>query len=105
MLLDHLGAAFAVKDLSKLNYFLGIETISQGSGLFLSQQKYTREVSNRIILEGIKPINTPLVANRQLPKEGSSKFSDPKQYRSVVGALQYLTFTPLKITVAVNKVC
>lgn len=53
----------------------------------------------------MKPINTPLAANTQLSQEGSSTFSDPTLYRSVVGALQYLTFTRPDISVAVNKVC
>ncbi|KAL5731613.1 hypothetical protein ACHQM5_004323 [Ranunculus cassubicifolius] len=104
-LLQVLSSKFAIKDLGSLHYFLGIEAIPHGSGLFLSQQKYIREVLSRINFDGVKPITTPLAANTQLSKEGSSNFSDPTLYRSVVGALQYLTFTRPDISVAVNKVC
>ena len=71
----------------------------------MSQQKYIRDILSKTKLEGVKRVNTPLAANSQLSSEGSSSFSDPTLYRSVVGALQYLTFTRPDITVAVNKVC
>ena len=40
----------------------------------------------------------------KLTKTGSDLFSDPTLYRSVVGALQYLTITRPEISLAVNKV-
>lgn len=104
-LIQQLGSVFAIKDLGDINYFLGIEVVKHGSDLFLSQQKYIREVLNKTHFDGVKPTHTPLAANTQLSKEGSHKFCDPTLYRSVVGALQYLTFTQPDISVAVNKVC
>ena len=39
-----------------------------------------------------------------LPKYGADLFQDPTLYRSVVGALQYVTLTRPEISFAVNKV-
>ncbi|KAL5727461.1 hypothetical protein ACHQM5_000656 [Ranunculus cassubicifolius] len=104
-LIHQLSSVFAIKDLGALHYFLGVEVIPHKHGLFLSQQKYIRDILGRTQLEGVKPVNTPLAANTQLSQVGSPKLSDPTHYRSVVGALQYLTFTRPDISVAVNKVC
>uniref|UniRef100_A0A2N9HI66 Uncharacterized protein n=1 Tax=Fagus sylvatica TaxID=28930 RepID=A0A2N9HI66_FAGSY len=58
---------FATKDLGSLNYFLGLEAHRTSTSLFLSQA------------------NT-------FPRTGPD-FDDPSLYRSLVGALQYLTIT------------
>ncbi|KAL9811756.1 putative RNA-directed DNA polymerase [Arabidopsis thaliana] len=39
-LLNELNKQFKMKDLGKLNYFLGIQAQFHQKGLFLSQQKY-----------------------------------------------------------------
>jgi len=49
-------------------------------------------------------ISSPMASSCKLTKIGSNLFSDPTMYRSVVGALQYLTITRPEICFAVNKV-
>lgn len=41
----------------------------------------------------------------KLTKHGSNVLSDPTMYKSVVGALQYVTFTWPDILFCVNKAC
>lgn len=48
---------------------------------------------------------TPMVSNSKLFKIKFDAVSDPTQFRSVVGTLQYATLTRLKISYDVNKVC
>lgn len=50
-------------------------------------------------------ISSSMVSNCELYKHGVDVFSDPTLYISIVGALQYATFTGPEITFAVNKVC
>nr|KYP66401.1 hypothetical protein KK1_012692 [Cajanus cajan] len=52
-----------------------------------------------------KAISSPLVSNCKLSKNGSDVLQDDTIYRSVVGALQYVTLTRPEISFAVNKAC
>jgi hypothetical protein len=46
-LLQQLKCGFVVKDLGKLNYFLGIKVLNVSSGFILSQQKYIYNILKR----------------------------------------------------------
>ncbi|GKF14219.1 putative mitochondrial protein, partial [Tanacetum coccineum] len=81
---------FAIKDLGDLSYFLGLEVSYTNDGLFLSQAKYATDVLTRAALLDSKPVSTPLAAN-EVFVTGGSLFANPTLYRSLVGALQYLT--------------
>ncbi|WVZ71262.1 hypothetical protein U9M48_019870, partial [Paspalum notatum var. saurae] len=52
-----------------------------------------------------KPCSTPIDTQRKLSSNSGDPFSDPTLYRSLAGALQYLTFTRPEITHAVQQVC
>ncbi|XP_071699434.1 uncharacterized mitochondrial protein AtMg00810-like [Rutidosis leptorrhynchoides] len=78
-------------DLGPLNYFLGISVTRDSSGMFLSQRKYATEVLECADMIGCKPCRTPVDTNAKLKASGSP-VSDPTLYRSLAGALQYLTF-------------
>ena len=43
-LVSSLGAEFAVKDLGRLHYFLGLEVLHSDGGLALSQRKYAQDL-------------------------------------------------------------
>lgn len=55
-------------------------------------------------MEGAKPCSTPISSGTLSRADGSS-LQDPTQYRQILGALQYLSFTRPDICYAVNKVC
>ncbi|XP_022024710.1 uncharacterized mitochondrial protein AtMg00810-like [Helianthus annuus] len=98
-----LNKEFAIKDLGKLNYFLGLEVTYTQHGLFLNQSKYTLDILNRAKMLDAKPAPTPLSTNVSFVSTGTS-FPDVTHYRSIVGALQYLTITRPDIAYAVNQV-
>jgi hypothetical protein len=54
-----------------------------------------------------KPASTPLAAGEKLSAQVGTPLGqhDATQYRSIVGALQYLTLTHPDLTFVVNKVC
>ena len=106
-LLHDLGLAFALKDLGDLHYFLGIEVKWTGTGILLSQEKYANELLQRVNMKLCKPVDTPLSVSEKLSvSEGDSLSSDDStRYRSIVGALQYITLTRPDIAFSVNKVC
>jgi histone deacetylase 1/2 len=106
-LIRAMGAAFAVKDLGRLHYFLGIEVHHQSSSLVLSQKKYAIDLLQRAGMLKCAPASTPMtVTDRLSAHEGTLLTADEAtRYRSIVGGLQYLTLTRPDISFAVNKVC
>ncbi|XP_022013944.1 uncharacterized mitochondrial protein AtMg00810-like [Helianthus annuus] len=73
------------------------------NGLFFSQTKYDHDIVDRVGLLDCKPTHTPLSPNASFVKDGVP-YKDPSVYRSLVGALQYLTITGPHISYAVNQV-
>nr|KYP50410.1 Retrovirus-related Pol polyprotein from transposon TNT 1-94 [Cajanus cajan] len=105
-IIAQLNSAFSLKDLGRLDFFLGIEVKSNTDGsLTLTQSKYIRDLLNRTNMENSNPISSPMVSGCKLSRTGSEKFLDVTLYRSVVGALQYATITRPEISFSVNKVC
>jgi histone deacetylase 1/2 len=106
-LLKDLQADFALKDLGELHYFLGIEVKKARDGILLTQQKYTSDLLHRVGMRTCKPMNTPMSSADKLSIYDGDPLGpkDITEYRSIVGALQYLTLTRPDISFAVNKVC
>ena len=82
-----------MKDLGQLSYFLGIAVTHHASGWFLSQKKYAMEIIDRAGMSSCKSSPTPVDTKPKLNATSSTPFEDPTLYRSLAGALQYLTFT------------
>ncbi|GJQ96014.1 ribonuclease H-like domain-containing protein [Tanacetum coccineum] len=99
-----LHAEFAMTDLGPLNYFLGISATHTTSGIFLSQTKYAIEILEQAQILNCNPCRTPIDTEKKLGPEGSP-ITDPTLYRSLVGLLQYLTFTRLDLSYAVQQLC
>jgi histone deacetylase 1/2 len=107
MLLRDLQKDFALKDLGNLHYFLGIEVKTVSNGLKLSQERYAADVIQRAGMKKCKPMSTPLSSVEKLSAIEGTPLGpeDVSRYRSLVGALQYLTLTRPDISFSVNKVC
>ena len=106
-LLQDLRKDFALKDLGQLHYFLGIEVKKVKSGILLTQEKYIEEILTRVGMKDCKPVPTPLSISEKLSlTEGEPLgYEDSTRYRSIVGALQYVTLTRPDIAFSVNKIC
>jgi histone deacetylase 1/2 len=98
---------FSLKDLGDLNYFFGIQVKRDKDGLVLSQERYATDVLQRVNMSDCKPISTPLSTTKKLSLHDGEKLGpeDSRRYRSIVGALQYLTLTHPDLSFAINKVC
>jgi histone deacetylase 1/2 len=106
-LLHDFGLEFALKDSGDLHYFLGIEIKKVHNGIILSQEKYANDLLHRVNMQICKFVDTPLSVPDKLSLTDGEVFSgdDSSHYRSIVGALQYITLTRLDIAFLVNKVC
>ncbi|GJU08396.1 ribonuclease H-like domain-containing protein [Tanacetum coccineum] len=99
-----LHSEFAMTDLDSLNYFLGISAQRSTSGLFLSQLKFAEEILKQAHMQNCNPCRTLVDTESKLGSDGDP-VSDPTLYRSLAGALQYLTFTRPDLSYAVQHVC
>ena len=108
VLLQALKKDFALKDLGDLHYFLGIEVERKSSGdLLLTQRRYAQDILSRVRMLNCKPVATPMaLAEKMIQGDGDLLGpEDSTRYRSVVGALQYITLTRPDLAFAINKVC
>jgi hypothetical protein len=95
ILVKELNKNLAIKDLGYLHFFLGIEVKRQHNSLVLTQEKYATELLEKVGMHGCKIAPTPLSSTEQLSLHDGTPLGpeDSTQYRSIVGALQYLTLT------------
>jgi len=108
VLLQALKADFALKDLGDLHYFLGIEVEKKSNGdLLLTQKKYARDILSRVGMANCKPVTIPMPSIEKMSRHDGDPLGpeDSTKYRSVVGALQYITLTRPDLAFAVNKAC
>ncbi|XP_022040626.1 uncharacterized mitochondrial protein AtMg00810-like [Helianthus annuus] len=104
-LMSHLAKEFAMKDLDPLSFFLGIFVKRHKNSMFLSQQAYGQESIQRAGMTSCNPVHTPVDTHAKLSANVGTDFHDPTLYRSLAGALQYLTFTRPDISYAVQQIC
>jgi hypothetical protein len=90
-----------MKDLGVLHHFLGVTVEPRPTGLLLHQWQYTIDILERAGMTACKPCSTPVDTQAKLSESKGNPVTDPTAYRSLAGALQYLTFTRPDITYAV----
>ena len=84
-----LSILFLVKDLDPLHYFLSLKVHRTKDTMLLHQSKYLLDLLQKTNMTGAKPCCTPL-SSTKLDHNGDL-LVNPTEYRSIVGALQYLT--------------
>lgn len=104
-IIDDLSREFSMTDLGLLHHFLGITVSRNAAGLFLSQQQYASAILARAKMSTCNPTTTPVDIGSKLSATAGPLLEDPTMYRSLAGALQYLTITRPDISYAVQQVC
>lgn len=102
-IITQLGRRFSIKDLGQLSYFLGVEVTKTSKGLHLMQRKYINDLLHKTNMLDAKTVATPLPSSPKLSLHSGALLQDQKDYRMVVGSLQYLALTRPDISYAVNR--
>ena len=103
-IIEALQREFSMKDLGELHHFLGMQVQRSGDGMLLSQRQYMMDILDRAGMTDCKPCSTPVDTNPKMAADGDP-VADAYDFRSLTGALQYLTFTRPDIAYAVQQVC
>jgi hypothetical protein len=96
---------FSMTDLGDLSYFLGISVTRSPTGMLLSQRQYALDLLQRAGMLDCNPCATPIDTRCKLSADEGPLLSDPTEYRSFAGALQYITLTRPDIAHAVQQAC
>jgi hypothetical protein len=94
-----------MKDLSPLHHFLSVSVEQRSNGLFLHRCQYARDILERAGMSDWKPCSTPVGTLAKVSLNMRGLVRDLTAYRSLAGALQYITFTRLDIAYTVQQVC
>ena len=101
---ENLSIRFQMKELGELRHFLGLELDRTKEGIFLCQEKYTKDLLQRFGMLDCKPISMPMEMNAKLCAHEGKNLEDATMYRQLVGSLIYLTLTRPDISFAVGVV-
>ena len=104
-IIGQLHTEFAMTDLGVLHHFLGISVTRSSDGLFLSQWQYALDLLQRAGMSECHSTTTPVDCKSKLSATDGPPVTDPSEYRSIAGALQYLTLTRPDLAYAVQQVC
>nr|GEZ49702.1 hypothetical protein [Tanacetum cinerariifolium] len=77
--------------MSELNFFLGLQVLQKEDGIFLSQDKYVRDILKKFGYSDVRSSNTPMNKENPWGKDETGKDVDLHFYRSMIGSLMYLT--------------
>ena len=91
-----------MKDLGQLHHFLGVTVEPRPSGILLHQQQYALDILEWAGMTNCKPCSTLVDTQVKLSAALCDPVADPTIYRSLNGALQYLTFTRPDLTYALT---
>jgi hypothetical protein len=95
---------FEISMREELSYFLGLQVNQSSAGIFISQEKYLKEMLKKFQMEDSSPVSTPMVVGCKLSKDDISLDVDQRTYRSMIGILLYITISHFDIMQVVGMV-
>ncbi|KAL4020424.1 hypothetical protein IC575_019200 [Cucumis melo] len=95
---------FEMTDIVLMSYYLGIEVKQSEEGIFISQERYTRDILEKFNMMNSKSVATPIETGTKLSKHEEGDDVDPSYFKSLVGSLRYLTCTRPDILFSVGLV-
>ena len=82
---------FEMSMIEELTFFLSFQVKQMKEGIFISQEKYTKDLLKRLKMDECKPIKTPMPTNGHLNLDEGGNKVDQTLYHSMIGSLLYLT--------------
>ncbi|PNY10358.1 retrotransposon-related protein, partial [Trifolium pratense] len=93
---------FEMSLVGELTYFLGLQVRQMEDSIFVSQEKYAKNIVKKFGMEGGSHKRTPAPTHLKLTKDEKGIDVDQSLYRSMIGSLLYLTASRPDIMFAVG---
>nr|GEW32075.1 hypothetical protein [Tanacetum cinerariifolium] len=82
---------FEMSMMWEMTFFLGLQVNQSPCGIFLNQSNYVLEILKKYRMESFDPVGTPMEIKDKLDLDQNGTQVDATKYRSMIGALMYLT--------------
>ena len=87
---EEMKREFEMSMVGELNYFLGLQVKQREDGIFISQEKYAKNLVKRFGLDSKKHTSTPMSSSAKLSRDAAGVEVDLTLYRSMIVSLLYL---------------
>ena len=84
---------FAMTDLGKMRYFLGIEVFQSCEGIFIGQKKYIKDLLDKFNMLDCNLVKNPIILGTRLLKTDEGAEVNNTLFKQLVGSLMYLNAT------------
>ena len=101
-LFEEMKKEFEMSMVEELTFFLGLQVKQKKEGIFISQEKYARNIVKKFGLDSKKHASTPMSSSTKLNLDPSRVKVSPTLYRSIIGSLLYLTASRSDIAFSVG---
>ena len=87
----NMQAEFEMSMMGELTFFLGLQIKQTKEGIFVHQEKYTKQILKKFGYDSCKKVTTPMSTSTRLDSDSNGQKVSEKLYRSLIGSLLYLT--------------
>ncbi|GJV86671.1 retrovirus-related pol polyprotein from transposon TNT 1-94 [Tanacetum coccineum] len=88
---DLMKSRFEMSMMGEMTFFLGLQVNQSPRGIFINQSNYVLEILKKYGMEACDPVGTPMEIKDKLDLDQNGSPVDATKYRSMIGALMYLT--------------
>ncbi|GJZ83011.1 retrovirus-related pol polyprotein from transposon TNT 1-94 [Tanacetum coccineum] len=88
---DLMKSRFEMSMMGEMTFFLGLQVNQSPCGIFINQSNYVLEILKKYGMETCDPVGTPMEIKDKLDLDQNGTLVDATKYRSMIGALMYLT--------------
>ncbi|GJS57428.1 retrovirus-related pol polyprotein from transposon TNT 1-94 [Tanacetum coccineum] len=90
---DLMKSRFKMSMMGEMTFFLGLQVNQSPRGIFINQSNYVLEILKKYGMEACDPVGTPMEIKDKLDLDQNGSPVDATKYRSMIGALMYLTLS------------
>jgi isopentenyldiphosphate isomerase len=84
---------FQMSMMEELTFFLDIQVKQKKQGMFVHQEKYTKDLMKKFNMAELKPVSTPMSTETALDPDENAEEVDQREYISMIGSLLHLMVT------------